>query len=330
MKRIILLFVFAITSSGAYAQYAPQAGVAGSTAISAASNLFVGWATGCTVQRGYMDIAQPSLGYASLGDSSLAIGAVDNSIVSLGDSGVATLTFSSPIYDGAGADFAVFENGFQNPNDPNQAFLELAFVEVSSDGMNFYRFPARSLTQDTAQLATTDYMDARNLNNLAGKYVANYGTPFDLQELSGIAGLDINNVTHVRVIDVVGSINGHASKDSAGYTVNDPYPTTFPSGGFDLDAVGAIHEVGNNSVAVTTNNISVKVYPNPATDKVIISAPAGEMNAMLTDATGKILYQQKCNNSSNEITVSQYASGMYYLILQDAKGNKWIEKITKL
>ncbi len=129
-----LLFIFCFGTANA--QYAPQAGLAGSTAISATSNLFTGWAANCIVNRGFMNIANPSLGYASDGDSSLAIGPADGTIVSLGDSGIATLTFATPIYDGPGPDFAVFENGFRNPADSTQAFLELAFVEAEAQDGN--------------------------------------------------------------------------------------------------------------------------------------------------------------------------------------------------
>jgi len=54
----------------------------------------------------------------------------DGYIVSLGDSGVADVTFAGAIYNGPGADFAVFENGFLNATNDSLAFLELAFVEV--------------------------------------------------------------------------------------------------------------------------------------------------------------------------------------------------------
>ena len=40
-------------------------------------------------------------------------------------------------------DFCVFENAF------NDSFLELGFVEVSSNGNDFYRFPSTSFTQDS-------------------------------------------------------------------------------------------------------------------------------------------------------------------------------------
>ncbi len=330
--KTFLFFLLFLTGGGAYAQYAPQAGLPGSTAISASSSLLVGWATQCTVYRGFMDIADPSLGYASSGDSSMAIGPADHGGVSLGDSGVAVLTFDHPVYNGDGPDFAVFENGFRNTDDSTQAFLELAFVEVSSDGIIFFRFPAASLTPANVQLGNPDYVTASKLNNLAGKYVSMYGTPFDLEELSGIAGLDVNNVTHVRIVDVVGSIAGHSSHDSAGRVINDPYPTAFPSCGFDLDAVGLINEVGITQVSKLRDNVSVSVFPNPATDKVIVSIKGGipaALSATLMTITGTVLQQCSLSQSNTALFIAQYPAGMYYLILCDANGNKWVEKVTK-
>jgi hypothetical protein len=256
MKKIcLLIFSLSFAAASLMAQYSPQAGLPGTNAISASSALFKSWASQCTIYRGYMNIANPSLGYASDGDSSQAIGPADDLTVSLGDSGVAELTFEFPIYNGAGADFAVFENGFLDPANDSQAFLELGFVEVSSDGINYFRFPATSLTQANVQLNNDDYIYANNLHNLAGNFTAMFGTPFDLQELSGIAGLDITNITHVRVIDVVGSITGHSSHDSAGRIINDPYPTPYPSCGFDLDAVGVINQTGNAGIVTLGKNI---------------------------------------------------------------------------
>ena len=71
-------------------------------------------------------------------------------------------------------------------------------------------------------------VNATEIYNLAGKYRAQFGTPFDLEELTGITGLDVNNVTHVKIIDVVGSLNeSYASYDSQGNIINDPFPTPF-------------------------------------------------------------------------------------------------------
>ena len=332
MGKVYLFIYTCCLANVAMAQYSPQAGLPGSIAISAASSLFTGWASHCVVHRGLMDIANPSLGYASDGDSSQAIGAADGFTVSLGDSGVADLTFKFPIYNGDGADFAVFENGFPNPANDSQAFLELGFVEVSSDGVNYFRFPATSLTQDNTQISNADYMDAANLNNLAGNFIAKYGTPFDLQELSGIAALDINNITHVRVVDVVGSISGHSSHDSAGRTINDPYPTPFASCGFDLDAVGVIHQTGNAAVSTITQNNNVNIYPDPATDMLVIAVKdiaAGSPKATITDMAGRILLQSTLSQNTNELCVSRLPAGIYCILLQDQNGNKWAERFVK-
>jgi hypothetical protein len=156
--------------------------------------------------------------------------------VSLGDGGSATLTFASPIMNGPGFDFAIFENGFDvGAPGSGLAFLELAFVEVSTDGVRYVRFQSSDNVQDTLQFSNASGMDGSKLNNLAGKYIYDYGTPFDLDELKDSIGLDVNNINYVRVVDVVGSINAiYATHDSRGYIINDPYPTNFPSSGFDL------------------------------------------------------------------------------------------------
>ncbi|NCX96295.1 MAG: T9SS C-terminal target domain-containing protein, partial [Chitinophagia bacterium] len=229
--RLGLLLLWLCCGVCVRAQYAPQVGIAGSTALPATSPLFTQWARGCTLERGYKFLDSLSMGYVSTGDSSLALGMADRNVVSLGDSGIAVLTFPGYIYDGAGADFAVFENGFANPTNDSQAFLELAFVEVSSDSTNFYRFPAHSNTPLTTQIPGAGvYMYADKIHNLAGKYIAQFGTPFDLADLSSIPTLDVNHIVKVRLIDVVGDIRQHICRDSGGTTINDPYPTPFAGG----------------------------------------------------------------------------------------------------
>jgi hypothetical protein len=296
------------------AQYAPQAGISGSTAIPSSSPLIKNWATGCTVVRGFRDIAKPDSGYTSAGTSADAIGAANYNVVSLGDSGVAVLTFPQPIANGAGPDFAVFENGFPNPLDAEKAFLELAFVEVSSDGVNYERFPARSLTQTTQQLSSIagqDYSDARYIHNLAGKYIAGHGTPFDLAELAGRPSLDIAQVTHVRIVDVIGSVGAHASFDDSGSKINDPYPTLFPTGGFDLDAVAVLNTALSVDETATAWSQPV-VYPNPCDGLVWIRTDdCEEGDVTVMNAVGKVVLRQRTSGSATCLDLSSVASGLY-------------------
>lgn len=251
MKRIgelatVLGAIFVFQSASLAGPFSPGAGEPGSAAVSNTDLGILGWASGFEgLVRGPLDIANPGLGDATFGSGAEAVGpasGVASDVVSLGDGGEITLTFATPITDRPGADFAVFENGLQFGS---SFFLELGFVEVSSDGTNFFRFDAVSLTQTTTQLGAFDPIDPTDINNLAGKYVAGFGTPFDLDELAGVSVLlDIQNVTHVRVLDAVGSINpAHRTLDSLGNPVNEPYATAFASGGFDLDGVAVLHQV---------------------------------------------------------------------------------------
>ena len=249
MKTRFLFFCLAFPSGLASAgPYAPAADQPGSTAIAFDSTAITGWASGYQdLVRGPMDIRNPSGGNATFGTGANALGPADAQndslpVVSLGDGGRITLTFDRPIANGPGADFAVFENGVAD-------FLELAFVEVSSDGTLFFRFPSVSLTQTATQVGSFGLVDPTDVNNLAGKYLRGFGTPFDLAELAGTAGLDISAITHIRIQDVVGSIDPlYGTRDSVrdalapqGHLINDPWPTNFATGGFDLDAVGVLN-----------------------------------------------------------------------------------------
>jgi len=236
---LALLLGSAPQSRGA-GPYDPASGP-GSLGVAAASPLFVGWATGAPAfVRGPQNIAIPDGPLATFGTPANALGAANGSLVSLGDGGSITLTFAAPITNGAGADFAVFENGFLFNGG---VYAELGFVEVSSNGTDFFRFDAVSLTPTATQVGPFDALDPTNVSNLAGKHVAGLGTPFDLAELAGRSPLlNVAAVTHVRVIDVVGSIDPRfGRRDSLGNLINDPYATAFGSGGFDLDAVGVLN-----------------------------------------------------------------------------------------
>ena len=292
--------------------YAPAADQAGTSAIHKDSSIIIAWAKTCTVTRGYQDIANPNLGRSSVGDSTSALGiAQTTGVVSLGDSGYATLTFDATIYDGPSWDFVVYENGFEAAGGGH--YLELAFVEVSSDGQNFFRFPSHSLSDTSQSIGGFGTLDPTNLNNLAGKYLLGYGTPFDLNELNGIQGLNINAISHIRIVDVVGSINqNHASRDTSARKIVDPYPTPFPSGGFDLDAVGAIHM---NPVGLNTNQMLVKrTYPNPVVEVLQLEIATSEIEYQLYDNLGK---RRLYGTTQGEIDLTALEHGIYLLQLFD-------------
>ena len=310
-----------------WAQFAPASCFPGTTAMHADSSAFVAWATGCTVERGLMRINKPNLGYASFGEEALVAGVPGGTydVVSLGDGGSATVTFASPIYNGEGPDFAIFENGLHPDTDSTMTlyFLELAFVEVSSDGEHFFRFPAVTHVQTETQVGGFDAINPAQIHNFAGKYEAFYGTPFDLDEVEDNLLLNKNRVTHVRIIDVVGNINPeYATYDSEGHPVNDPWPTGFNTGGFDLDAIGVIHDLAHNAVTDFEED-GISVFPNPVVDKLYIKG-----DYVLSTEVYNIVGQQVVSSTNEVLDLSDLTEGVYFVRVV-CEGGKFTKRIVK-
>jgi hypothetical protein len=309
--------VSALLFSGfnSFAQFAPGVGSAGTTAMYKDSSAFVSWATKCTITRGLQDISLSSGAYANVGDSSSALGkAGTTGVVSLGDGGIAVLQFASPVKDDTGPDFAVFENSFDD------SFLELGFVEVSSDGSNWFRFPAVSNTDATTQTGSFGATDPVKINNLAGKYRGQYGTPFDLADITDNLLLDKQAITHVKIIDVVGCIQTqYCTRDVNNNKVNDPWPTAFGSGGFDLDAVGVINRQAIIlSVQEAEQLPMVTLYPNPATDKLYLKVDGhSTYSVSVFNVLGELVLQSE---NSSSMMVNELPEGVY--TLEIVAGNK--------
>jgi hypothetical protein len=208
----------------------------------------------------------------TLGDMSMAEIAAHQADQVAHPLGNLVLGFAHPITNGPGADFAAFENGFVSNYSTGagsvqgQMFAELGYVEVSTDGVNFARFPSIYQNYPNANLSTrvdskvdlngtgtltsTAYLtqDVSNVYNLVGKhanaYSASWGTPFNLDDLAndpmvenGIVNL--NEINYVKIVDVPGSGD---FLDSQGHPIFDAW-VTWGSGGMDFEALGVINQV---------------------------------------------------------------------------------------
>ena len=303
--------IHAVTQPAGAGPFCGIVGSEGCTAIACTDNRIKGWATGCEMVLGSSNLTNPDAPVVSYGTAEEAIGPATTStldVVSLGDGGSATLTFEHPITNGEGYDFAVFENSF------NDYFLELGYVEVSSDGVNFVRFPATSLTQTARQIVSA--VDPTYINNLAGKYKVGYGTPFDLNELRDSANVDINSITHVRIVDVIGSIDPqYATYDAFGHMVNDPFPTITYSSGFDLDGIAVLNQKVNSIDG--TEDVAFNVYPNPANDYMTVSvmSQGTDRQVVMFDMSGRTVLSTMlaANASSITLSTSTLNGGVYML-----------------
>ncbi|MDQ8192966.1 hypothetical protein QEH59_00915 [Coraliomargarita sp. SDUM461004] len=218
--------------------------------ISSSSDAFVGWAE--SVEDVYITSSGSGDANNALGEynsSLLSLGDLDAAAIANGDTpGSITLAFDG-FRNGEGWDFAVFENGFTFDGG---LFAELAYVEVSSDGINFARFDSISLNTEANGPgfgSAFQGFDMTNVYNLAGKHASGYGTPFDLEQLSdhelAIAGtLDLQNIQYVRLIDIPGD---GSYLDSQGNGIIDNWVTT-GTGGFDLRAIGYAYAVPEPSM----------------------------------------------------------------------------------
>ncbi len=214
--------------------YAPAPPDPATTAIAFDDPRIAAWATGVT---SYLpgpgvtqtDFMMPDQALGPAGTSTLAV-------VSLGNGGSITLGFAAPITDGDGWDFAVYENAFQS-----DVFLELGFVEVSSDGTHFARFD--SAFQKQVAPGGNSSGAASQIGGLAGTYVVGFGTPFDLAALRNAplvrdGTVDLSAIRFVRVVDVVGD---GTTVDSFGRAIIDPL-SSGPTAGFDLDGIAVLNQ----------------------------------------------------------------------------------------
>jgi hypothetical protein len=205
-------------------------------------------------QVGFADrvVASDTMGQAGGGIfvPANALGRPDGSVHTLGVGGFLTLGFDVPIVDGPGADLVVAENPFRSFAAPWTTFAEVFFVEVSTDGLHFARFPAL-YTGPQVDPGAFAFVHTGAYGGLGGVApvdlaadptdIASYGgDAFDLADLAThpevVAGLvDLQNVREVRLVDVRTGVD----VDAAGRPIRDT-----GSGAADVDGVVAIHRQG--------------------------------------------------------------------------------------
>ncbi|MGB7159675.1 MAG: PEP-CTERM sorting domain-containing protein [Tepidisphaeraceae bacterium] len=177
------------------------------------------------------------------------------------------------IVNGAGADFIVFENPF---NVGSNVFAELVYVEVSTNGADFARFPVISNTPSApgpfGVINPSNVAGFGGVHPVAANVVTNAISPFDPAVAGGdafdlaalaahplvVAGtVDLEQIRYLRLVDVIG--NGLSFDNQATpHAIFDP--TGSGNNGADLDAVSVINGA---------------VVPEPAAIAMLALATAG-------------------------------------------------------
>ena len=61
---------------------------------------------------------------------------------------------------------------------------------------------------------------------------------------------------------------------------------------------------------------SIKIYPNPASQNIIVEVKSQHINNYnieIIDLLGNILYSSKSNQNRNDINISNYTNGIYFV-----------------
>ena len=138
-----------------------------------------------------------------------------------------------------------------------------------------------------------------------------------LQNHISETSVNLNYITHIKIIDVVGSINSQfCFYDYFGNIINDPFPTPYNSSGFDLDAVGVI----NNTFSTQQNIEVLKIYPNPFPEELWLmleNETCGEI--FIYNNYGSLVFTQKINSKISNVNLNFLSKGIYILCFVSEK-----------
>jgi len=168
--------------------------------------------------------------------------------LSLGDGGSVVVRFDPPaICDGPGPDFVVFENAFHAGSASGPIFVEVGIVAVSDDGTQFAEFPYDPVTFVGLAGQTPVFSNPSNGIDPTDPAVAG-GDAFDL------ATVGLASARFVRITDPGAAIPDPGNRVVPG-----------PTGGFDLDAIVAIHVCSDTPPTSTPTATPIPTLSPPST-----------------------------------------------------------------
>jgi hypothetical protein len=87
-----------------------------------------------------------------------------------------------------------------------------------------------------------------------------------------------------------------------------------------------------NNLTKMEGNLNVKLYPNPASTKLIITSETTIKEIYIYDLVGKLVKQMNKENTKTketEITIDELNTGIYFIQLVDVFDSKWSSKFIK-
>lgn len=104
------------------------------------------------------------------------------------------------------------------------------------------------------------------------------------------------------------------------------YSYTDASGCTDNDT---LFIVVSQCVGITDHNSAdgIDAYPNPFGDQLIVNLTAQVNDVVITNSIGAVVYNEELNSGRSEINTSQFATGVYFMTVSNAKGTAVIKVV---
>ena len=144
-----------------------------------------------------------------------------------------------------------------------------------------------------------------------------------MEDVVDSVGINLDSINYIKIVDVVGSVSPvYGSFDQYGTPINDPFPTAFESGGFDLDGVGVIHANGDYHLSLSEEERPL-IYPNPVRDVLKIKNADVESIRIYT-IDGRLISETM--DSQLDLGKLAIPDGIY-LVSIISQGTKFSQKI---
>lgn len=115
------------------------------------------------------------------------------------------------------------------------------------------------------------------------------------------------------------------------YDITFIYDPNFPNfdGNFQVNGVSSVINAKMTITAITNlnNNLGLKIFPNPANEVINITSGQNLRNIKLINLTGQLVIDYVVTGNEQQIDVSQYVQGLYFLQIESTGGDITTQRI---
>lgn len=84
-----------------------------------------------------------------------------------------------------------------------------------------------------------------------------------------------------------------------------------------IDSVDIVVTTSLSTSTNESNSLQFNLYPNPAKNNLHIDVNKPNMNLMIYNASGHLMFSKKINQVSNDINISNLNNGYYFYVIED-------------